>query len=125
MRKHLQNDSNVYYESDKPSFGRATWPGGLGRDHWNHTIDNEAISWHFATYCSATRHGRDRTRRTRVLHLMVGNIRKIYPHQLHIFFLFRIFYSRCKTCQDHFNCGRPRIKWSKFEGYKKLGSDTN
>ena len=25
MRKHLQNDSNVYYESDKPSFGRATW----------------------------------------------------------------------------------------------------
>ena len=56
MRKHLQNDSNVYYESDKPSFGRATWPGS-GRDHWNHTIDNEAISWHFATYCSAARAG--------------------------------------------------------------------
>ena len=49
MRKHLQNDSNVYYECDKPSFGRATWPG-LGRDHWKLTIDNEAISWNFATY---------------------------------------------------------------------------
>ena len=101
MRKHLQNDSNVYYECDKPSFGRATWPG-LGRDHWKLTIDNEAISWNFATYLlfrCQDRAGHFR-QESYILWLVIS---VKYANTSDFTF-------GANRCQNRFIYGRPRIK---------------